>query len=77
MTAAISHQSGAPSFLAPPPRFSFFEPAHIEALAPVTYQRAQIVRVTLQAHLGPEFHDEVARRAALMWQLHRPWWLAL
>lgn len=75
--AALHFASSAPSFLAPPPSFAYFEPAHVEQPAPVQYYMAQRVRVTLQAQLGPLFHDEVAARAAQLWQLHRPWWLGL
>jgi hypothetical protein len=75
--SAIWHDQNLPSFLGIPPSFSFYDQAQVEQPAPISYQVAQRFRESAQFPLGPNFRQEIARRAREVWGVKRPWWLGV
>lgn len=72
---AIWHDSGVPSFLAPPPRFSFHELPEIHQEAPQAYAAAMAELRAREMALGAGWTQNIAKRAHELWRLKRPWWL--
>ena len=73
--AAIFHDSGMPSFLAPPPRFSFIDIAEIVAPAPEQYAEARSRYMRWERKMGNVWFEHNHELAMRFWEAKRPWWL--
>lgn len=72
---AIYHDSGLPSFIAPGPKFSFFDVTEIHQAAPESYEEARVRLQAWECRFGAVWYRHNANLAHQFWQLRRPWWL--
>lgn len=73
--AAIWHASAAPSFLAPPPSFSFHDIAQLVVPAPASYELARARYGAWERRMGGAWFQHNAQLAQQFWQAKKPWWL--
>jgi hypothetical protein len=72
--SVIWHEGSVPSWLAPPPKFSFFEPSYIEIPAPEKYHIAQKWREFQLRDVGPDWYQWNAYWAHRFYMSKREWW---
>ncbi len=74
---AIWHDSGLPSFLGAPPRFSFQDIAEIVQPAPATYEAARYKYIKWERKMGAAYFRHNAYLAHQFYMAKRAWWLSL
>ena len=75
--SAIWHDSGIPSFLAPPPRFSFHDLPEVVQEAPASYQAVLAEMRARDRVLGAGWLQHNAVLAHEFYQMKRDWWVSL
>jgi len=71
----VWHEANSPSWLPAGPQFSFFDVAEIVQPAPEAYEEARAYLQTWERKFGAGWHQDNAKRAFMLWQLKKPWWL--
>jgi hypothetical protein len=73
--SVIWRESGAPSFFAPKPIFSFHELPEIHVEAPAPYAAARFEMLAREYVLGAEYYQHIAELGRAFYLRKRPWWL--